>query len=402
MDKNKILDGIFKNDPLGLLTFKPKNSAVRTASERLLASFQEINVFIEKYGKEPKPNANNISEFQLYSRLKNLREDEEKIEMLKSEDINNILPAIETCEVNEHQASYQKPKEIDNIVDIFGDDSLNILGDDSEGLFDFKHTPKETTMPDYVAKRKKCKEFKAFEQLFIMCQRDLSSRKRELLKFKKEQQIEKGYFFVLKGVLLYVDEVGKREPDKNGKLNARLRCIFENGTESDMLLRSLAAELYKNGRRVTEHEDNLLNGLLNITDEDEKTGYIYVLKSLSNDENISTIKNLYKIGYSTVDVKDRIKNAHQEPTYLMASVSIQGVWKCFNMNPHKLELLLHKFFGNSCLELDVFDKKGKRHTPREWFIAPIEVIDQAIELVINRKIVKYKFDSKKMIIENRV
>ena len=126
--------------------------------------------------------------------------------------------------------------------------------------------------------------------------------------FINEQQIQKGYFFVLKGILLYVAEVGEVEKIK-GKKNARLRCIFENGTESDMLLRSLSAELYKDGRRVTEHEDHLLDGFSEITDEDEETGYIYVLRSLSNRPEISEIENLYKIGFSTIPVEQRIKNA---------------------------------------------------------------------------------------------
>ena len=95
MDKNKILDDIFNNDPLGLLNFKPKNSNTRTADERLLASFQEINDFVENNGKEPTANPSNISEFQLYSRLKSLKEDEAKIGLLKEHDIHNLLPTLD-------------------------------------------------------------------------------------------------------------------------------------------------------------------------------------------------------------------------------------------------------------------------------------------------------------------
>ena len=107
---------------------------------------------------------------------------------------------------------------------------------------------------------------------------------------------------------------------------------------------------------------------------------------------------MQKVGYSKNDVEDRNKNAEKEPTYLMAPVRIKGAWKCYNMNPQKLEQLLHNFFGNSCLEIDVFDEKGKRHTPREWFIAPFEVIEQAIELIINGKIVKYRYDAENGVI----
>ena len=412
MDKDKVLDDIFNNDPFGLLNFKPKNSNTRTADERLLASFQEINDFVDNNGKEPKPNPSNISEFQLYSRLKNLREDEAKIKMLKEHDIHNLLPAIESNQVNEPQEHYKKPKEINSIDDILDDDSLDILGDDSEGLFDFKHTPQEyeRAKADFVARRKPCKDFDKYEHIFKEIQKDLVNGKRKLIEFK-EDNLREGNFYVHSGVLMLLENVNISQSEQSFASGARVRkdgrtrCVFENGTESNMLYRSLAKILYINGQVVTQNIDKVNEDFLekfsNITNEDKEAGYIYVLKSKSKDERITSIKNLFKIGYSKTDVQERIKNAEKEPTYLMAPVGIQGEWKCFNMNPQKLEQLLHNFFGNSCLEFDIFDEKGKRHTPREWFIAPIEVIEQAIELIINGKIVNYKFDADNMTIVNK-
>ena len=412
MDKDKILDDIFNNDPLGLLNFKPKDSNARTADERLLASFQEINDFVDNNGKDPEPNPSNIFEFKLYSRLKNLRENEAKIEMLKEHDIHNLLPAIESNQVNESQKHYVKPKEINSIDDILGDDSLDILGDDSEGLFDFKHTPKEyeRANADFVARRKPCKDFDKYELMFKEVQKDLANGKRKLIQFK-ETNLGEGDFYVHNGVLMLLEKVDISQEEqtftsgKRVRKDGRTRCVFENGTESNMLYRSLAKILYVNGQVVTQNMDKVNEDFFekfsNITNEDEEAGYIYVLKSKSKDDRITSIKNLFKIGYSKTDVQERIKNAEKEPTYLMASVGIQGAWKCFNMNPQILEQLLHNFFGNSCLELDIFDEKGKRHTPREWFIAPIEVIEQAIELIINGKIVNYKFDAENMTIVNK-
>src|SRR5690606_38120861 len=126
--------------------------------------------------------------------------------------------------------------------------------------------------------------------------------------------------------------------------------------------------------------------------EDQEAGFIYLLKSKSTNEEIKNIQNLYKIGYSKTDVSSRIKNAEKEPTYLMAPVEYIAGWKCYNMNPQKFEQLVHNFFGSSCLELDVFDEKGRRHSPREWFIAPIAVIEQAVTLIVNGKIVDYRYD----------
>lgn len=383
MDKEQVLNDIFNSDPLGLLIIKPKVSNFKSSEERLAASFLEINDFYEKHKREPQPNISNISEYQLYSRLKSLREDLEKSMVCEPSDKYGLLKL--------------EKKEINTIDDILGDDNLDILGGDSEGLFDFKHIPKETTMPEYVASRKKCTDFNKYEQLFKDCQSDLRNGKRKLYPFKNEQQIAEGYFFVLKGILLYVAEVGKKSNEK-GKMNARLRCIFENGTESDMLLRSLAAELYKYGRRITEHDDKLLDGLNGVSKEDEECGHIYILKSLSKEPRIREIKNLFKIGYSSTPIEERIKNATEEPTYLMASVAPVSSFKCFNMNPQKLEQLLHNFFGKSCLNIDVFDKKGNRHTPREWFIVPLEIIEQAVEFIISGEIVHFKYDSEREII----
>ena len=403
MDKDKILDNIFNNDPLGLLNFKPKNSNVRTADERLLASFQEINDFVDSNKKEPTANPSNISEFQLYSRLKNLKEDEVKMGLLKEHDIHDLLPVLESNQVNEPQAEYNKPKEINSIDDLLSDDSMDILGGDDAGLFDFKHTPKdyERANADFVARRKPCKDFDKYESIFIQVQKDLANGKRKLIEFN-ENQLTEGNYFEHNGVVLLLEKTFDIKKDKFGKDDGRTRIIFENGTESGMKLRSLGKNLFMNGRGVTINIDKVNEDFIekfsNITKEDEQVGYIYVLKSKSKDERITSIQNLFKIGYSKTEVEKRIKNAEKEPTYLMAPVSIQGAWQCFNMNPQKLEQLLHNFFGNSCLELDVFDEKGKRHTPREWFIAPMEVIDQAIALIINGKIIHYKFDAGNMTI----
>jgi hypothetical protein len=376
------LDDIFNDDPFGLLNVKPNSSPARNADERLVASFEEINSFYEKNNREPN-SANGVQEHQLKARLIGLRTDIQKAEILSPYDRFNLLLVT------------QKP--IESIKDIWDDDDFGLLETDAENIFDLKHVAKETTMPDYVASRKSCLDFDAFEHLFIACHLDLQLKKRKLYPFKNEQQIEKGYFFVLNGILLYVAEISEREKT-SGRVNARLRVIFENGTESDLLLRSLAAGLYKNGRRITERNDKLLENFNSITAEDQEAGYIYVLQSLNNNPEIKTIQNLYKIGFSTVAVEERVKNAHLEPTYLFAAVSIVSVFKCYNINTQKLELLLHTFFGASCLNIDIFDGTGKRFTPREWFIAPINVIEQAVEFIINGDIVNYKYDSQKLIV----
>jgi len=159
-----------------------------------------------------------------------------------------------------------------------------------------------------------------------------------------------------------------------------------------MLLRSLGKRLKDNGNMVTKLDNELETGLLKVTDKDKQNGYIYILKSLSNKDEIATKKDLFKIGFSTTAVETRIKNAKDDPTYLMAEVKTVAAYEVYNVNPHKLEQLIHKFFGNSCLDIDIYDKNGTLHRPREWFIAPLKVIEEVIELIINGKIIYYRYD----------
>ena len=395
MDKNKVLDDIFNDDPLGLLNVKAKKSSARTSDERLASSFDEINDFIEKHEREPEPNPAKITEYKLYSRLKSLREDEEKMMALEPQDKYGLFDV--------------EKKEINSIDDIFEDDMLGIFDDENADLFEFKHTPKpdERAKADFVARRRKCKDFDKYEADFKAVQNDLANGKRKLLPFKQENLRPEDYY-VHNGVLLYLESVDFKEEVQEFSSGERVRkdgrthCIFENGTESNMLYRSLYKVLLANGKVVSKNLDlvneEFIENFSTISEEDEASGYIYVLKSLSDDPEIASTQNLFKIGYSKNPVPQRIKDAEKEPTYLMAPVDLVAAYKCFNMNTQKFEQLIHNFFGASCLEVDVFDSRGRRHTPREWFIAPLGVIEQAITLIISGEVVKYAYDTKNEVI----
>jgi len=374
------LQRILEDDDLGLLNIKPKRAAI-TVDERLLASFQQINDFYRQHGKEPVSNPSNIVEFQLFNRLKGLRASKEKCEALQEVDEFHLLTYVEP------------PKRITSVADIFNDDSFGLLDDEAASIFELKHVPLVKEMPDKIAQRKRCPDFEQFEPLFKQCHAELAAGVREAHGFTGEQQIQAGHFFILHGITAYVAEVGEKEV-KNGKVNARLRCIFENGTESNMLLRSLATELYKDetGRRILDPSEKALVALEQIKEGDEKSGYLYVLQSLSTVPEIANTKNLFKIGYSTVSVSERIKKAADEPTYLMAPVKVIAVFECYNLNPQKFELLLHTFFGTACLNVDVYDKQGKRFSPREWFVAPLHIIEAAANMLINGDIVNYRYN----------
>ncbi len=393
IDFEKELEVILAGDPLGLLDIKPKPSSLMSADERLASSFEEINAFVREQNREP-AESRDIQERRLFSRLKGLREHPENAAALAEYDVFDLLGDMTVSE----------PKEIYSIEDVLEDDVFGLLGDDGAGvadptdIFRLKNVPKSIEMPDYIAKRKACEEFERFEPLFKQVHAGLVSKGKVTRPFKSERQIAPGAFFILQGMLVYVANVGEWEKRDYGNVNARLYCVFENGTESNMFLRSLAAALWKdeNSREVIDAvQGELFSDSGQVGAEDEATGYIYVLRSLSEDRQIREIDNLYKIGFSSQPVEQRIQNAAQEPTYLMAAVAVVEEFKTYNLNPQKLEQLLHTFFAESCLNLDVFDGKGKRHTPREWFIAPLHVIEVAVELLINGEIVNYRYAPQK-------
>lgn len=388
MSKKKItLDDIFNDDEFGLLESKAKVSNIKSEDERLIDSFQEINVFYQKNNREPKADVFVVSERSLGVVLKELRKNNKKIEILKPYDAHNLLGNV-TIEIN-------------SIDDILNDDEFGLLDtDDTLDIFKLKNVPssKDREEADFVARRKPIKEneFSSYDSEFKKVHQDLREGKRQLIEFH-ENQLAEGVYFIHNGILLLLEKTFDLVKDKHGKLDGRTRIVFENGTESGMKLRSLWKNLFENGKTVTFNsdtdEETLIKNINNVNDTDLETGWIYILQSKSANKSISEIKDLYKIGFSKTDVRDRIKNAAKEPTYLMADVHLVSTYRCYNINPHKFEQLLHRFFAEVCLNVDIHDDKGRRITPREWFVVPIDIIDKVIDLILSGEIVRYRYDN---------
>ncbi|MBM7331459.1 GIY-YIG nuclease family protein, partial [Agrobacterium sp. S2] len=218
--------------------------------------------------------------------------------------------------------------------------------------------------------------------------RDGTSR---LLPYAGRQQITRGAFFVLNGVMLFIAEVGEpeyKESTVRANLRERLRCVFENGTESSMYRQSLSIRLTEgDGRIVTPIE------VPEILADDEVSGYVYVLRSLSDDPQIAGTKDLHKIGFTRGSIEARIKNADRSPTYLMAPVEVVANYRAYNLRASALENLLHRVFAEVRLDLTQIDLKGRAYDPSEWFVVPRDVIDQAIDLIISGDIVGYVYDA---------
>lgn len=279
--------------------------------------------------------------------------------------------------------------------------------DNDLDIFKFKHTPRleDRKLPEMVERRKplKEKEFEKYEAMFQKVHREIKEGKRQILPFTNiEKNLNVGDFYIMDGILLYLESANLKKEEweqKSGnrvRVEGRTRTIFENATYSNMLYRSLGKQIQKNGKLITKtyekiEQDLFINmGLVN--EEDIQSGWIYVLKTKSTNSQIKSIKDLYKVGFSSNSVEERIKNAKNEATYLFADVQKVASYRVYNRNADKLEELLHRFFANACLDIDLFNEKGQRLNPREWFVVPFEIIEEAIRLILKESIVNYEYD----------
>lgn len=399
--KKKIsLDDIFNDDDFGLLDAKAKNSNVKSEEDRLIDSFEEINTFYDKNGREP--NASSMSEYGLLAKLKNFRQDEEKKKIAKPFDRYNLLGEVDI----------EKP----TIDDIMNDDDFGLLDTDKDlSIFKYKNIPKpdERAESDFVAQRKPLKEkdFQPYELMFQKVHQEIKEGKRKIRPFYNiEKNLQIGNFYIVEGIMLYLESADLEQEQRELKsgnrvrIDGRTRTIFENGTYSNMLFRSLGKQIQKDGKLITNTyeatENELFVNANLVMEEDVQTGWIYVLKSKSTNPKIASINDLYKIGFSSTPINERIKNATNEATYLFSDVAKVSSYACYNRNADKLEQLLHRFFASACLDIDLFNEKGQRLNPREWFVVPFDIIEEAIELILNEDIVNYKYDNEaKLIIE---
>ncbi|SHF80402.1 GIY-YIG nuclease family protein [Flavisolibacter ginsengisoli] len=399
MSNKKIsLEDIFNDDEFGLLDSKAKSSNIKFEDDRLIDSFEEINDFYEKNGREP--NASRMSEYGLLAKLKNFRLDEKKKITLKPFDRHNLLGDVEI--------------ENPTIDDVLNDDEFGLLNTDNDlSIFKYKHIPntEERAETDFVAQRKPMKEkdFKPYEAMFQKVHQEIKEGKRSIRAFYSlEKNLQVGNFYIIDGVMLYLESADLEEKLRGKKtgnrvhVDGRTKTIFENGTYSNMLFRSLGKQIQKVGKLITDTNEATENELFVnanlLKEEDVQTGWIYVLKSRSNNPHIATIKDLYKIGFSTTSIDERIKNAKHEATYLFSDVSKIATYACYNRNADKLEQLLHRFFASACLDIDLFNENGQRLTPREWFVIPFEIIEEAIQLILSEEIINFRYDAENKLI----
>jgi hypothetical protein len=381
---------------LGIEVEAKKVAARTPREERIIAGFEEIERFVDEHGRPPAHGESNDIFERLYAvRLDKIRGSAECREVLQGLDSKGL--------------SKGEPVLTDDVPDDMDDEALLAeLGVEAENETDItklKHvrTRAEIKAAEEIAQRTPCTDFAEFKPLFEAVQHDLDEGIRKTKRFRKEAgfakaDIKQGHFIIIGGQTAYIAKIGDTIKAPNGEDDARLRVIYSNGTESDILLRSLIRAMYKDesSRLISEPNAGPLFSD-EAGDEDVESGTIYVLRSNSDDPYIKENRDvIHKIGVTGGDVKKRFGNAKSDPTFLMADVEVVATYKLSNINRVKLEKLIHRFFESAKLNIEIKDRFGKPIAPREWFLVPLFVIDEAVEKVKEGTVINYRYDPSKI------
>ena len=376
-------------DALGVEVAPLKTSSRTPREERIIAGFEDILRFHQTHGRAPQHGEGRDIFERLYAvRLDQLRKLPEAQTLLAELDTPKLLQGHEIATVD---------------VDALDEDALLAelgIGDETAEEGDItvlRHVRSSTEKraAEEVADRTACQDFERFRPLFKQMEQDLKSGVRKALRFGRDASIADGNYFILGGQLAYVAEVGETIKAPNGENDARLRVIYSNGTESNLLRRSLQRALYKDdtGRRLT---DPNMGPLFSdeVEPEDIETGTIYVLRSKSDHPFVVQHRELiHKIGVTGGKVETRIAGAENQPTYLLAGVEIVATYKLHNVNRVKLEGLFHRVFGAAQLDLAIEDRFGRAVKPREWFLVPLQVIDEVVQRLVDGSLTGVVYDA---------
>lgn len=374
---------------LGVETEQKKKAARTPREERIIAGFEEIQQFVDEHGHAPEHGEDKDIFERLYAtRLDQIRKLEECRSLVLAIDHQGLLAGAES--ISEPKASYDSDEEL--LAE------LGVSTEPKEGDVTFlKHVrPRaEIRAAEEVASRSACKDFEEFKPLFHKVQTELEQGIRKTIRYGQDTTIERGNFFIVDGLTAFVAEVGEPIKAPNGENDARLRVIFSNGTESDLLMRSLQRALYKDeaGRRITDLSHGPLFSGEN-DDEDLASGTIYVLRSKSDYPIVAENRDVvHKIGVTGGDINKRVANAKHDATFLLADVEVVATYELYNINRVKLEGLLHDFFEKVRLDIEIKDRFGQLVSPREWFLVPLFVIDEVVERIKDGSISQYHYDA---------
>lgn len=372
---------------LGVSVEKKTARTYTPREERIIAGFEDILKFYDEHGRAPLHGEQRDIFERLYAvRLDRLRELDECRTLLVPLDKHGLLDA-------SSDSSRAAPEEL-------GDDALlaelGIEGGDDDDITQLRHvkTREERRAAEEIASRDKCEDFDKFKPIFAQLKSDLDAGVRNTRPFELKAEIRVGSAFIVGGQMAYVAESGEIYLNANGMSDARLRVVYDNGTESNILMRSLQRALHKDeaGRRITDPEAGPLFAA-NADVDDTESGTIYVLRSKSDHPLIAQHRELiHKIGVTGGSVSTRIAAAENDATYLLAGVESVAEYKLFNINRTKLEKLIHRFFADAAYDIEIADRFGKPVRPREWFLVPLHIIDEAVQKIRDSSISEFVYD----------
>lgn len=381
MDDDELLDA------LGVEVALLKTSSRTPREERIIAGFEDILRFHQTHGRGPQHGEDGDIFERLYAvRLDQLRKLPEAHALLAGLDTAGLLA--DAAATNAH-------------IDALDEDALLAelgVGTDRPNENDItvlRHVRSsvEKRVVEEIADRIPCDDFDRFQPLFAQVERELKSGVRKALPFGRDASVFNGNYFIVSGQLAYVANVGNTIRAPNGESDARLRVIYANGTESNLLRRSLQRALYKDetGRRLSDTDMGPLFGG-EATPNDIESGTIYVLRSQSNHPFVAAHRELiHKIGVTGGKVETRIAGADKDATYLLADVEVVATYKLHNLDRVKLENIFHRLFGAAQIDLTIEDRFGHPVKPREWFLVPLHVIDEAVQRIMDGSIARFSY-----------
>lgn len=381
-------------DALGVEVEPVKTGGRSPVEERIIAGFEDIQRFVAQHQRQPANQPGRDIFERIYAvRLEQLRKQPQARAILHGLDTGGLLGelAVDTAAIDSLSED-----------DLLAELGVSVPANTSENTEDItvlRHVRTSTERRDaeQIADRTPCKDFAQFKPLFEQAQRELDNQLRKAPRFGRDAAIQEHDFFILEGQFAYVAEMGETITMASGHHDARLRVIYSNGTESNLLLRSLQKALWRDetGRRLTdpsagplfsdEHED-----------DDIETGTIYVLRSLSDHPYVAQHRELiHKIGVTGGKVETRISGAEKDATYLLAGVEVVATYKLHNINRVRMENLFHKIFSCAQINISIDDRFGNPVKPREWFLVPLQAINEAVERILDGSITQYAYDAHK-------
>ncbi|MBK8183206.1 MAG: GIY-YIG nuclease family protein [Candidatus Competibacteraceae bacterium] len=388
MDDDELLEA------LGVELTPLKTSSHTAREERIIAGFEDILRFHQTHGRAPRHGERRDIFERLYAvRLEQIRKLPEAQTLLAGLDSPGLLSGTvaalaDTGTLDEDALLAELGVSVDAGTAPADPNAITVLR--HVRSYAAKQAAEE------IADRTPCADFEKFQPLFQQVERELKAGVRTARRFRRDTSIASGNYFIVGGQLAYVADIGETIKAPNGESDARLRVIYANGTESNLLRRSLQRALYKDetGRRLTDPNLGPLFGDAPEPD-DIATGTIYVLRSRSNHPFVAEHRELiHKIGVTGGKVETRIAGAAKEATYLLADVEVVATYTLRNLNRTRLESLFHRLFGAAQLNLTLEDRFGHPVKPREWFLVPLSVIEEAIQRIRDGSITEAVYDPK--------